>query len=135
MHSLGTQENLMRSVGLIVGMILALGGGYFGFQQSVTSAPSQAPPLEQIDVVSIRQTLLTIGQAERQYLVAHGSYATMDQLAREGLLPGGSTSRGYMFIADASGGDGFTITARPIDVNKTDWPTLAIRENMQVVEQ
>jgi hypothetical protein len=125
----------MRSAGVIVGMVLALGGGYFAFQKSVTSAPTQAPPLEQIDVVSIRQTLLAMGQAERQYLIAHGSYATIDQLAQEGLLPGGSTQRGYIFSAQVSGGDAFTITARPIDVNKISWPTLTVRENMQVTER
>jgi hypothetical protein len=116
-------------------MVLALGGGYFAFQKAVTSAPTQAPPLEQIDVVSIRQTLLAMGQAERQYLIAHGSYATIDQLAQEGLLPGGSTQRDYIFSAQVSGGDAFTITARPIDVNKTSWPTLTVRENMQVTQQ
>ena len=125
----------MRSVGVIVGMVLALGGGYFAFQKSVTSAPSQAPPLQQIDVVSIRQTLLAIGQAERHYLVAHGTYATIEQLAQEDLLPGGSTQRGYMFSAQVSGGDGFTVTATPIDVNKSEWPTLTLRENMQVTQQ
>jgi hypothetical protein len=125
----------MRSAGVIVGMVLALGGGYFAFQKSVTSAPNQAPPLQQIDVVSIRQTLLAIGQAERQYLVAHGTYATIEQLAQEDLLPGGSTQRGYMFSAQVSGGDGFTVTATPIDVNKSEWPTLTLRENMQVTQQ
>src|SRR5579871_4746736 len=52
-----------------------------------------APPQQQIDVVSIRSELLTIGQAERQYFVAHSTYGTLDDLEREQLLTGGANRR------------------------------------------
>lgn len=125
----------MRSVGVIVGLVLALGGGYAVFLRSAESASAGAAPLEQIDTVAIRQTLLTIGSAQRQYLVAHGSYGTIEQLDAEGLLPGGRAPRGYVLNATASGADHFTVTATPIDPDKQAWPTLQISESMQVIQR
>ena len=124
----------MRSLGF-VSVILVLGVGYFVMQQSVSSGPGDASPQEQIDVVSIRQHLLVIGQAERQYLATHGTYATLEQLEQEDLLPGGAEVRGYVFSAVATGTRGFTITAVPTDVSKADWPVLEIDERMQVAER
>jgi hypothetical protein len=124
----------MRALGL-VGVIVVLAVGYFVVQQSGSSGTDQASPQEQIDVVSIRQQLRTIAQAERQYLATHGEYATIEQLAQEDLLPGGAEVRGYAFSAVAAGTRGFTITATPIDPEKADWPVLEIDERMEVVER
>ena len=123
----------MRFVG-VVGLVLALGGGYFVLRQSV-SRPDQAPPQEQIDVIGIRQQLLAIGQAERQYLATYGAYATLEQLSQDDLLPGGTEQRGYTFSAIVTGSERFTITATPTDTNKTGWPTLEISESMQVTQR
>ena len=119
----------------IVGVLAVLSVGYFVVQQSVSGAPDQASPEEQIDVVSIRQQLLTIGQAQRQYLATHGEYATIEQLAQDDLLPGGAEVRGYVFSAVPAGTRGFTVTAIPTDAEMRDWPVLEIDETMQVVEQ
>lgn len=125
----------MRSVGVIVGLVLALGGGLFAFQQSVSRSPAQAPPQQTVDVVGIRQALLAMGQAERRYMVAHSTYGTLEQLAREDLLPGGTDRRGYAFDAVVSGADHFTITATPTNADKAEWPTLAITESMEVSQR
>ena len=119
----------------LVGVLAVLALGYFVVQQSVSSAADQASPQEQIDVVSIRQQLLTIGQAQQQYLATHGEYATIEQLAEDDLLPGGAEVRGYVFSAVPAGTRGFTVTATPIDAEKSDWPVLEIDESMQVIEQ
>jgi hypothetical protein len=124
----------VRVLGLI-SLVLVLGVGYWVLQQSATVGSSQASPQEQIDVVSIRQQLLVMGQAERQYLASHGAYATLEQLEQDDLLPNGSASRGYAFTALVNGADGFTITASPTDTEKAEWPTLAIDERMRVTEQ
>ena len=124
----------MRALGL-VSVIAVLGVGYFVMQRSVATGPDQASPQEQIDVVSIRQQLLMIGQAERQYLATHGTYATLEQLEQDDLLPGGTEVRGYVFSGVADGTTGFTITATPADVEKADWPVLEIDESMQVAER
>ncbi len=125
----------MRSVGVIVALVLALGGGYAVFTRSVEGLPSGAGPQEQIDTVAVQQTLLSVGSAERQYLVAHGSYGTLDQLDSEGLLPGGTTVHGYLLHATAAGAGHFTVTATPVDPDKTGWPTLQIDESMQVTRR
>ena len=128
----------MRSVGVVAGLVLALGVGYFAFGRSVASSPGQAPPQEQIDVVAIRQTLLTVGRAERQFLVAHGSYGTLSELAQEQLLPGGQASinqRGYVFTDAVDGDHGFTIAAVPTDPNRANWHNLVITESQEVVQR
>ena len=55
------------------------------------AAPA-APPQQQIDVVGIRSELLALGQAEGHYLVAHSTYATLEQLQQDGLLRGAKAS-------------------------------------------
>ena len=119
----------------ILGVVLALGVGIYLYQQSATSLPGGESPTEQIDTVAIRQRLLTIGETERRYQAANGSYATLEQLSEENLLPGGTEQRGYRFTAVVNGNIGFTITATPVDRNKSGWPTLVVTESMQVTEQ
>lgn len=123
----------MRLFG-ILGVILTLCIGYYVYQRSVTALPGESSPQEQIDTVAIRQRLLTIAQTERQYQATNGAYATLDQLAQAGLLPGGTEQRGYTFSATVAA-TGFTITATPTDEDKEDWPTLEITESLQVTER
>jgi hypothetical protein len=124
----------MRTFGLL-GVLVVLGVGYFVTQQSVSSGSTEASPQEQIDVIGVRQQLLTIAQAERQYLASHGTYATLEQLAQEELLPGGTDVRGYRFTVVADGSSGFVVTATPSDEQKAEWPVLEIDERMQVAGQ
>ena len=124
----------MRAFGL-VGLIIALGVGFYLVNRSASSGPDGMASQERIDTVAIRQRLLAIGQTERQYLATHGSYATLEQLGQDDLLPGGTEQRGYAFTAVTTGSEHFTITATPTDPNKTGWPTLAITERMEVVER
>jgi hypothetical protein len=124
----------MRAFG-IVGVIIALGVGFYLFNRSANIGPGGAAPQERIDTIAIRQRLLAIGQTERQYLATHDSYATLEQLSQDDLLPGGAEQRGYTFTAVATGKEHFTITATPTDPNKTGWPTLEITERMEVNER
>lgn len=119
----------------IIGLVLALGVGYYLYERSAASLPAGESPMEQIDTTAIRQRLLTIAQTERQYQAANGSYATLEQLSQENLLPGGTEQRGYRFTAVVNGSTGFTLTATPIDTNKAGWPTLVVNESMQVTEK
>jgi|SRR5687768_12236022 hypothetical protein len=124
----------MRAFGLIA-VIIVLGVGFYVYQQRATSMlPGGASPTEQIDVTAIRQRLLTIAQTERQYQASNGKYATLEELAAENLLPGGTEQRGYRYTADIRGA-GFTITATPTDRAKQGWPTLEVTETMQVTQR
>ncbi|MDO8678494.1 MAG: type IV pilin protein [Acidobacteriota bacterium] len=124
----------MRIFGL-VGLLVVLGCGFYIYQRSATSTLGDTSPQEQIDTVTIRQRLLTIGQTEKQYMATHGKYATLAQLSHDNLLPGGIEQRGYTFSAEVNGATGFTITATPTDDDKEDWPTLEITESMKVTER
>lgn len=124
----------MRAFGLIA-VIIVLGVGFYVYQQRATTMlPGGASPTEQIDVTAIRQRLLTIAQTERQYQASNGKYATLEELAAENLLPGGTEQRGYRYTADVRA-SGFTVTATPTDPAKKDWPVLEVTESMQVTER
>lgn len=122
----------MRVFGLIA-VLVVLCTGLFMYQRSASSLPAGSPQ-EQIDTVAIRQRLLAIAQTERTYQASNGNYATLEQLAGEDLLPGGTEQRGYTYTA-AIEAAGFTITATPTAADKITWPTLQITEAMQVVEK
>ena len=124
----------MRAFGLIA-VIIVLGVGFYVYQQrAATILPGGASPAEQIDVTAIRQRLLTIAQTERQYQASNGKYATLEELAAENLLPGGTEQRGYRYTAEIRS-TGFTITATPTDAQKQGWPTLEVTETMQVTQR
>jgi hypothetical protein len=116
-----------------VAVLLVLGVGLFMYKRSIEALPGGSPQ-EQIDTVAIRQRLLTIGQTEKQYQASNGKYATLEQLAGDNLLPGGTEQRGYTYTAEI-GATGFTITATPTAKDKAAWPTLTVTEAMQVVEK
>ena len=123
----------MRAFGLIA-VIIVLGVGFFIYERRATQVMQGGSPQEQIDVTAIRQRLLTIAQTERQYQASNGKYATLEELAADNLLPGGTEQRGYTYTAEIRGA-GFTITATPTDRSKAGWPTLEITEAMTVTER
>ena len=128
----------MRGITGLAGLLIALGAGYFVYHSYLTRtspAGATAPPQEQIDVIAIKTNLLTIGQAERTFLNAHGSYGTIEQLQQDGPPSIGTDNRGYAFSAAPNGATSFIVTATPTDPTKAGWPTLVITEAMQVTER
>jgi len=93
------------------------------------------PPQQQIDTVGIRSELLAIAQAEGQYLVAHSTYGTLDELRQDSLLTGNADRRGYSFAVAVDGSQAFTVTAAPADPDKKGWPTLVMDQTRQITEQ
>jgi hypothetical protein len=69
------------------------------------------------------------------YLVAHSTYATIEQLQQDGLLTGGADRRGYIFDVAVNGSQGFIATATPSEADKQGWPTLAVDQTMQITER
>ena len=128
----------MRGITGIAGLLVALGAAYFIYHSYLArSGPAGAVehPQEQIDVIDIKTHLLTIGQAERTFLNAHGAYGTIEQLQQDGPASIGTDNRGYTFSAAPNGATSFSVTASPVDPNKAGWPTLVITETMQVTER
>jgi hypothetical protein len=123
----------MKAGAAVAGLLIVLGIGYFMYTKSLTSAGgTPVPPQETIDVTDIRANLLTIAQAERTYLAAHGTYGTIDQLNQDGPPMVPAENRGYVFNAIPNGVQSFTVTATPTDPSKAGWPTLSIDETMAV---
>ena len=125
----------MKATAGFLGIILAMGAALYVYNTQLTHAGGgTTPPQEQIDVTGIRMALLEIGQAERTYVAAHGTYGTLEQLRAEGAPALGTDRRGYAFQLELSG-SGFTATATPTDPAKKGWPTLSIDASMQIAER
>ncbi len=126
----------MKKVGGLIGLVIALGIGYFIFKAEYTQGPAGgAPPKQTIDVAGVKMDLLAIAQAERSYLASHGSYASVDQLQQDGaIIFSGTNRRGYNYVADVDDGQHFKITATPSDPAKAGWPTLTVDDLMQVTQ-
>lgn len=124
----------MKATAGFLGIVLALGAALYIYNAQLTRGGSATigSPQEKIDVAGIRMALLEIAQAERNYVAAHGTYGTLEQLRAEGAPALGTDRRGYTFHLDLNGSQAFTATARPADPNKAGWPTLAIDASMQI---
>ncbi len=127
----------MKAGGMIVGLVIAEAIVWFVVKAQYSSGPTGGqPPKEVIDVVGVKNDLLAIGQAERMYLASHGSYASVDDLQKDGSLTfNGENRRGYNYSAEVDDGQHFKITATPTDPAKASWPTLSIDDTMQVTQQ
>src|SRR5208282_914232 len=124
----------MKAAGMIVGLVIVMAIIWFVMKTEFTRGPTGGqPPKEVIDVVGVKNDLLSIGQAERMYLASHGSYASVDDLQKDGSLTfSGANRRGYTFSAEVDDGQHFKITATPSDPAKAGWPTLSVDDTMQV---
>jgi hypothetical protein len=126
----------MKGLFTIVGLVIALGVGYFLYTKSLTSAGvADAPPQQTIDTIDIKTNLMNIGQAERTYLVAHGTYGTLEQLQQDGPPALPAENRGYVFSVTPNGAQSFTAVATPTDPGKPGWPTLVMDEKMVVTSK
>lgn len=127
----------MKAAAGVLGLVIVLAIGYFLFKTQFTQGPTGgAPPKQVIDVAGVKNDLVVIGQAERLYLAAHGSYASLDQLQQEGsIIFSGTNRRGYNYVAEVDDGQHFRIIATPSDPAKESWPTLTIDDTMQVTQQ
>ncbi|MBN1568604.1 MAG: type IV pilin protein [Acidobacteria bacterium] len=124
----------MRSVLGMAGLLIVLLTGYLIYSSQVRHVTDDKPVVQPINYAAVRSDLLSLGQAERLFWAANGSYATLEQLRQSaimGSLPGGSRS-GYEYSIEVDGSAHFRITATPTDPARTDLPTLWIDETMQI---
>jgi hypothetical protein len=124
----------MKATFGMVGLLIVLGIGYFIYSSQIRHTTNGKPLAQQTDFVSVRSDLLSLGQAERLYLAANGSYATLEQLRHSKVMssiPQGSRS-GYRYSIEVDGAAHFQITASPTDSSGADLPILSIDETMQI---
>lgn len=120
----------------LLGLVIALGVGYYIYQVQLTgNSVTKAPPKQTIDTTGVQSDLLSIAQAERLYLADSGSYASLEQLQSEGDLTfTGANRHGYQYVSEVQDGAHFRITATPNDPGKLGWPTYSIDETMQITQ-
>jgi hypothetical protein len=101
----------MRALGL-VGLLIALGIGYFVYMQQAQSTASVGggSPQAVIDLVGVKSDLISFANAERQQLALEGKYLPIEELRAKGMAVPGDTRGPYSYTADVSDRD-FRITA------------------------
>jgi hypothetical protein len=100
----------MRGIGNILGLLvvalIALLVYKFYFSSSQSTGTGTATPMQTIDIVGVKNDLLSIGQAERVYMAQHGSYASLDELTSSGALTMAKTGRdGYTYEVQTTSSD------------------------------
>lgn len=101
----------MRSVvSLLVVALVAVFAYKFWFSQ-MQSSGAGTTPTQTIDIVGVKNDLISIAQAERAYQAEHGSYASLSDLTSSGALTMTRSGRdGYTYDVDTSG-PGFRVVA------------------------
>jgi hypothetical protein len=108
------REVLMRSIAGIVTLLVGAGIGLFLYRSSLTQsqATGAATPAQTINIVGVKNDLLSIAQAERAYEAEHSSIASLDELVSSGEMSMKKSGRdGYTYEIEPSS-EGFRVTAR-----------------------
>jgi hypothetical protein len=124
----------MRATLGLVGLLIVLVIGYLIYSAQIRGVTNDKPLAQQTNLIAVRGDLRSLGQSERLYLAANGSYATLEELRRSNFIssfPEGNRS-GYIYSAEVDGAAHFRITASPADSSRVDLPTLSIDETLQI---
>lgn len=105
---------MTRWMGL-AGLLLAAGIGLFLYSKQMTSivpgaATGKASPRATIDVVGVRNDLLSFANAEKQEFALEGKYLSLDDLRAKGTVIPADHRGPYSYSADVSDSS-FRITA------------------------
>ena len=114
-------------------LIVALFAGVvYKYYWSSLQSTGAATPAGVIDIVGVKNDLLSIAMAERAYSAEHGAYAPLDELISSGaLIMKFTTHNGYTYSVE-TGDLTFRAIARcPTDTNP-DCISLMIDESMEV---
>ena len=90
----------MRGIGSLAGLLIVavIAGLIYKYEFSGSQAPGVSTPVQTIDVVGVKNDLLAIAQAERNYGAEHGSFVSLSELNSSGALAIAKTERdGYSY--------------------------------------
>lgn len=117
--------------GILVVLVLTLLVYKFYFA-SGEAALNPAAPTQTVDVIGVKNDLLSMAQAERIYQTEHSSYGSLDDLVSSGALAYKREARhGYTYDAQAST-DSFRIVARCSDPPIAGCTNFAIDQTMGI---
>jgi len=107
------------------------------YLQKMPTSDAGTAPTQTISLTGVRSDLLSIAQAERNYMALNGHCASLDELISSNTLSMTRTERdGYSYSIECSGGE-FTATARHLPAppgSPIRYPNLAMDSTMQVSE-
>jgi hypothetical protein len=84
-----------RTFGFIGVMIVVGIGAYIYVGQVQTITPRGSSPTAAINVTAVRNDLISIANAERQFFAANGKYATFDELRENSAITSGRGDYSY----------------------------------------
>jgi 3-hydroxyacyl-CoA dehydrogenase len=117
--------------GILVVLVLGLLIYKFYFT-SGQAALGPTGPTQMIDVIGVKNDLISIAQAERIYQAEHNTYGSLDDLVSSGAMAYKKTGRqGYTYDAEAST-DSFRVEARCTDPAPPGCTNFAIDQTMQI---
>jgi len=98
-----------RVFGFITLLIAVLIGGYLYIKQLQTVTPGGSAPQTVVDLTGVRNDLMAVANAERQYWATNARYASLDELRASGDIQV-HVRLNYTYSADLSD-TGFKIIA------------------------
>lgn len=127
--------------GLISLMVVAaIGLGIYMYTLKQAAPGTGMVATQNIDIVGVKNDLVSIAQAERMYFAQNNAYADLSTLASSGTMNITRTSRDGYTYSEESSGNGFTVTATysapPVSnaagVTPPHFPTFSIDQSMEV---
>jgi hypothetical protein len=110
---LSIQEEEMRSTFGLLAMVIAIAIGVFIYSrqaQSVSGSAPNANPETTVNVVGVKNDLIAIANAERQFDAMQGRYASLDELTSGKYISIRGGRDPYAYGVDITGGS-FRVTA------------------------
>lgn len=119
---------------IVVGIGLYIYRSYFTADQGAVTMGTNNPR-GAADITGVKNDLMAMAQAERNYQALNGKYVSLDQLVSDGSLTvdPGRGRQGYTYSADVSDG-GFKITAN-YSGPASGMPTLSIDQTLQITQR
>ncbi len=117
-----------------IGLFAALAVGMYIYAkqaQSTSAAAGANNPKAAVNLVGVRNDLMSIAQAERSYFATEGKYTSLDELISSHALTVIHERPPYTYDVETSG-SGFRVTAtRSGDDNSGAPAVLSVDENME----
>jgi hypothetical protein len=104
----------MRSIAGVAALLVGALVGLFVYRSSLTQSQvtGAATPAQTINIIGIKNDLLSIAEAERAYQAENSSVASLDELVSSGEMSMKKSGRdGYTYEIEPSG-EGFRVIAR-----------------------
>src|SRR5436190_12513835 len=117
-----------RMTGFVSLLIVLVAGLYFYSRQATSLTTGQATPKTTVDVIGVRNDLLSIANAERFHWVSSSKYGSLDELRNSGEIHV-SNRADYSYSAETSDA-GFRIIATYSGVDPNAPKRMSIDETM-----